>query len=106
MRALPRIKLHIGTHATGYVRRGLRDWTVARDSEKFVQRRKPGAMRHLAFKAESRHEVDGLFIRLEENGANILNEPEIFREYGPERLCHFFKDIERYRGNQILNCLQ
>jgi len=59
-----------------------------------IHRRKPGALHHLAFKAESRAEVDRLHIELMEIGATIVSEPKLFPEYGPDYYALFFKDLE------------
>jgi catechol 2,3-dioxygenase-like lactoylglutathione lyase family enzyme len=60
-----------------------------------VHRRKPGALHHLAFKAESRAEVDRLFSDLKEIGAVIVSEPRNYPEYTPQPYyAVFFKDLE------------
>src|ERR1700732_3498742 len=60
-----------------------------------INRRKPGALHHLAFKAESRAEVDRLFSELKKIGAVIVSEPRNYPENTPQpyyALC--FKDLE------------
>ncbi|HSH19795.1 MAG TPA: VOC family protein [Draconibacterium sp.] len=59
-----------------------------------IHRRKPGALHHLAFKADSRSEIDRLYIELKHIGANIVNPPKIYREYGEHYYALFFKDLE------------
>ena len=60
-----------------------------------VHRRKPGALHHLAFKADSRAEVDRLFSELREIGAVIVSEPRNYPEYTPQPYyALFFKDLE------------
>ncbi len=59
-----------------------------------IHRRKPGALHHLAFKAESRAEVDRLYSALKEIGATIVSEPRIYAEYSPDYYAVFFKDLE------------
>ena len=60
-----------------------------------INRRKPGALHHLAFKAASRAEVDRLFSELKEIGAVIVSEPRNFPEYTPQPYyALFFKDLE------------
>ena len=60
-----------------------------------VHRRKPGALHHLAFKAESRGEVDRLFSELKEIGAVIVSEPRHYPAYTPQPYyALFFKDLE------------
>jgi catechol 2,3-dioxygenase-like lactoylglutathione lyase family enzyme len=59
-----------------------------------INRRKPGALHHLAFKAESRAEVDRLHCELKGIGATIVNKPKLYPEYGPDYYALFFKDLE------------
>ena len=60
-----------------------------------IHRRKPGALHHLAFKAESRAEVDRLHCELNGIGATIVSPPREYPEYVPQG-CYalFFKDLE------------
>ena len=48
-----------------------------------INRRKPGALHHLAFKAESRAEVDRLHSELKQIGATIVSPPREYPEYVP-----------------------
>ena len=48
-----------------------------------INRRKPGALHHLAFKAESRAEVDRLHSELKGIGATIVSPPREYPEYTP-----------------------
>jgi len=59
-----------------------------------IHRRKPGALHHLAFKSESRAEVDKLYCKLKEIGSTIVSEPKLYPEYGPGYYALFFKDLE------------
>lgn len=60
-----------------------------------VHRRKPGSLHHLAFKAESRAEVDRLCSELKQIGAIIVSEPREYPEYVPAHYyALFFKDLE------------
>ena len=60
-----------------------------------IHRRKPGALHHLAFRAESRAEVDRLHTELLRIGAVIVSEPREYPEYTPEHYyALFFKDLE------------
>jgi catechol 2,3-dioxygenase-like lactoylglutathione lyase family enzyme len=68
-----------------------------------IHRRKPGALHHLAFKAESRAEVDRLHIELQEIGATIVNAPKLYPEYGPDYYALFFKDIEGIKYEIVCN---
>ena len=60
-----------------------------------VHRRKPGSLHHLAFKAESRDEVDRLHAELRRIGATIVSPPREYPEYTPAGYyAVFFKDLE------------
>jgi len=60
-----------------------------------INRRKPGALHHLAFKATSRDEVDKLYGQLKEIGATIVSPPREYPEYTPSGYyAVFFKDPE------------
>lgn len=60
-----------------------------------VHRRSPGALHHLAFKAESREQIDGLYPRLVELGARIVEPPREYPETTPAGYyAVFFKDPE------------
>jgi catechol 2,3-dioxygenase-like lactoylglutathione lyase family enzyme len=60
-----------------------------------VNRRKPGALHHLAFKAVSRAEVDRLYLDLKAMGATIVEPPREYPEYTPPGYyALFFKDPE------------
>jgi catechol 2,3-dioxygenase-like lactoylglutathione lyase family enzyme len=58
-----------------------------------INRRKPGALHHLAFKAPSRAEVDRLHTELQRIGARIVSPPREYPEYVPPGYyALFFKD--------------
>jgi catechol 2,3-dioxygenase-like lactoylglutathione lyase family enzyme len=60
-----------------------------------INRRKPGALHHLAFQAESRAEVDRLHSELNGIGATIVSPPREYPEYTPPGYyALFFKDLE------------
>ena len=60
-----------------------------------INRRKPGALHHLAFKAESRDEIDRLYSELKGIGATIVSPPRVYPEYTPPGYyALFFKDLE------------
>jgi len=60
-----------------------------------INRRKPGALHHLAFKAASRGEVDRLYSELTILGATIVSPPREYPEYTPPGYyALFFKDLE------------
>ena len=60
-----------------------------------INRRKPGALHHLAFKASSRAEVDRLHSELKGIGATIVSPPREYPEYVPRGYyALFFKDLE------------
>lgn len=62
-----------------------------------VNRRKPGALHHLAFKADSRQEVDRAYEELVKIGANIVSEPKIHPEYSENYYAVYFKDLENIK---------
>jgi catechol 2,3-dioxygenase-like lactoylglutathione lyase family enzyme len=58
-----------------------------------VHRRRPGALHHLAFRAESRAEVDRLYEEVKAIGALIVAAPREYPEYTPAGYyAFFFKD--------------
>jgi catechol 2,3-dioxygenase-like lactoylglutathione lyase family enzyme len=60
-----------------------------------INRRKPGALHHLAFRAESRAEVDRLHLELQAIDATIVSPPREYPEYTPPGYyALFFKDPE------------
>ncbi len=63
-------------------------------AEESICRRKPGALHHLAFKAESPAEVDKLYTQLLEIDAHIVCKPKLYPEYSAWYYAVFFKDIE------------
>ena len=67
-------------------------------ADEAVHRRRPGALHHLAFKVESRAEVDRLHIELLRIGAAIVIPPREFPEYTPPGYyALFFKDPDGIR---------
>jgi catechol 2,3-dioxygenase-like lactoylglutathione lyase family enzyme len=61
--------------------------------EERVHRRRPGALHHLAFRSESRAEVDQLHQRIAAIGAVIVSAPREYPEYTPAGYyAFFFKD--------------
>src|SRR5437879_6265666 len=64
-------------------------------ADETINRRKPGALHHLAFKAESRAVVDRLHRELTGIGATIVSPPREYPEYTPPGYyALFFKDLE------------
>jgi len=59
-----------------------------------IHRRRPGALHHLAFKAESCEEVDNVHSQLKEIGANIVEGPDYFPQHGERYYALYFKDLE------------
>lgn len=57
-----------------------------------VHRRKPGALHHLAFRADSREEIDALYPRIVEIGADIVDPPKLYPQHGESYYALFFKD--------------
>jgi catechol 2,3-dioxygenase-like lactoylglutathione lyase family enzyme len=62
-----------------------------------VNRRKPGALHHLAFRADSWQEVDRAYDELVKMGANIVSEPKIHPEYSRNYYAVYFKDMENIK---------
>jgi catechol 2,3-dioxygenase-like lactoylglutathione lyase family enzyme len=71
--------------------------------EDTVHRRKPGAMHHLAFRAESRAGVDRLYEEIRAIGANIVHAPRIFPEHGENYYALFFKDPDGIKFEIVYN---
>jgi catechol 2,3-dioxygenase-like lactoylglutathione lyase family enzyme len=60
-----------------------------------INRRKPGSLHHLAFRAPSRSEVDRLHSEVKGIGATIVSAPRAYPEYTPAGYYAFyFKDPE------------
>ena len=59
-----------------------------------VNRRRPGALHHLAFRAPSRAEVDRLYERVAALGAEIVHAPRFYPDYCADYYAFFFKDSE------------
>lgn len=68
-----------------------------------INRRKPGALHHLAFKADSRKEVDKAYLELKKIGAIIVSEPKIHPEYGENYYAIYFKDNENIKYEIVCN---
>ena len=59
-----------------------------------INRRKPGALHHLAFRVDSCVEVDKLYLQVKALGAKIVHEPQLYPEYCKDYYAFFFKDSE------------
>jgi len=59
-----------------------------------VHRRKPGALHHLAFKADSKEAVDAAFVKIKAIGAIIVNPPQYYPQHGEKYYALFFKDLD------------
>lgn len=68
-----------------------------------IHRRKPGALHHLAFKADSRAEVDSAYEELKKIGANIVTKPQLYLEYSLTYYSVFFKDLENIKYEIVCN---
>ena len=68
-----------------------------------IHRRKPGSLHHIAFKVESKDEVDRLYRELQKIGATIVNKPKFYPEYGPGYYAIFFKDLEGIKYEFVCN---
>jgi len=62
-----------------------------------INRRKPGALHHLAFRVATRQEVDEAYKGLCSIGAVIVAEPGLYPEYGPNYYAVYFKDLENIK---------
>jgi len=60
--------------------------------DEIIHRRKPGALHHLAFRAESRDEVDRLYPEIAAAGATIVDPPKFYPQHGEKYYALFFKD--------------
>lgn len=68
-----------------------------------VHRRKPGAVHHIAFRAPSRSEVDRIYQEILKLDAEILDEPQIFPQHGPNYYAFFFKDPDGIKYEIVNN---
>lgn len=69
-----------------------------------INRRKPGALHHLAFRAESRADVDRLYLELQAIGATIVSPPREYPEYTPAGYyALYFKDPEGIKYEIVCN---
>ncbi|MDU5333626.1 VOC family protein [Enterococcus sp.] len=68
-----------------------------------VHRRKPGAVHHIAFRAASRSEVDRIYQTVLTLGAEILDEPQIFPQHGPNYYALFFNDPDGIKYEIVNN---
>lgn len=59
-----------------------------------VSRRKPGTLHHLAFRVDSKQEVDELYEKIMTIAAPIIHPPQYYPEYCPDYYAFFFKDTE------------
>jgi len=58
-----------------------------------INRRKPGSLHHLAFRASSRADVDRFHVELQHIGATIVHPPREYPEYTPPGYyALYFKD--------------
>jgi catechol 2,3-dioxygenase-like lactoylglutathione lyase family enzyme len=57
-----------------------------------VHRRRPGALHHLAFRAESPTAVDEFHTQLQRTSALILEPPRFYPQHGESYYAVFFKD--------------
>lgn len=59
--------------------------------DEIVHRRRPGALHHLAFKAESRKKIDLIYSKLMKMNADIVSPPRLYPEYHQNYYAVFFK---------------
>lgn len=63
-------------------------------AEEVVNRRKPGSIHHLAFRAASREEIDEIYPAIKAIGAEIVAPPQFFPQHGERYYALFFKDSD------------
>ncbi len=69
-----------------------------------INRRKPGSLHHLAFKVQSRAEVDRMHLDVQAIGATIVSLPREYPEYTPAGYyAVFFKDPEGIKYEIVSN---
>ncbi len=68
-----------------------------------IHRRKPGAVHHIAFRASTRKEVDRIYYKVVELGAEILDKPQIHEQHGPNYYALFFKDPDGIKYEIVHN---
>lgn len=59
-----------------------------------VHRRKPGSLHHLAFKADSKEQIDTIYPEIVKTGAHIVNPPQYYPQHGEKYYALFFKDLD------------
>jgi predicted lactoylglutathione lyase len=59
-----------------------------------VHRRKPGALHHLAFKVNTKEEVDSIYPKVLATGADIVDPPKYYPQHGEHYYALFFKDLD------------
>lgn len=65
--------------------------------DELINRRKPGSLHHMAFKAETRAEVDLAYQKLLGIGAVIVAAPRLYPEYHANYYAVFFKDLDNIK---------
>ena len=63
-------------------------------STEIVNRRRPGALHHIAFRASSPDEVNEIYEKLKDIKVNIIHKPKLYPEYCEDYYALFFKDSE------------
>ncbi|GHU74007.1 hypothetical protein FACS189450_14520 [Spirochaetia bacterium] len=59
-----------------------------------INRRRPGTIHHIAFRADSKNEVDEIYNKIKKLNIKIVNDPKYYKEYCPDYYAFFFKDSE------------
>lgn len=73
-------------------------------ADETINRRKPGALHHLAFRAKSRAEVDKLHLELKAIEATIVSPPREYPQYIPaDYYAFYFKDPEGIKYEIVCN---
>ena len=68
-----------------------------------IHRRKPGAVHHIAFRAETREAVDAIYDLLLPLDIEIIDPPQIHRSHGPNYYALFFKDPDGIKYEIVCN---
>lgn len=90
---VPEHEYKIVEYHSAYMSIGFVNRREAYKNEK-PSRRKAGALYHMAFRAESRDEVDALYAKIVGLPAEIIHPPKYYPEYCSDYYAFFFKDSE------------
>ena len=63
-------------------------------ADETVHRRKPGAVHHIAFKVDTKEEVNEIYPKVKATGAIIVDPPKYYPQHGANYYALFFKDLD------------